>query len=93
MLAPRAELRFFLDRGLGSRVVPARLRAAGRQLTTMDERYGVAESQNVSDVDWIEDATNRGEILLSKDLAIAGFLLHQEAIFAMADRAEGPYVV
>lgn len=65
------ELRFFLDRGLGSVVVPDALRARGWQLTTMDERYGTERSQSVSDADWIGDAADRGEVLLCKDRAIA----------------------
>ena len=62
---------FFLDRGLGSRIVPQALREAGWVLETMDERYGADGSQHVPDVQWIEEATLRGDILLCKDLAIA----------------------
>jgi hypothetical protein len=117
-------LRFFLDRGLGSIVVPNALRAAGWVLETMDERYGLQESQRISDIQWIEDATGNGDVLLSKDLRIARnpleaaavdrvsarafglarrdvngatmarYLLGNEAaIFQMARRASGPYVV
>jgi len=64
-------LAFFLDRGLGSRVVPTALRAAGWQLTTMNERYGVVDSQFVGDEEWICEAAAHDEILLCKDLAIA----------------------
>lgn len=45
-------LRFFLDRGLGSRIVPQALRGAGWVLETMDERYGKNESQNIEDTQW-----------------------------------------
>ena len=46
--------------------------AYGRHLReVLHERYGVAESQSISDVEWIEEATRRGEVLLCKDLAIA----------------------
>jgi hypothetical protein len=38
--AAASGLRFFLDCGLGSVVVPGALRAAGWLLETMDERYG-----------------------------------------------------
>lgn len=62
---------FFLDRGLGSVIVPSGLRDRGWHVTTMDERYGPAESQDVADVDWIRDATGRGECLITKDVAIA----------------------
>lgn len=37
----------------------------------MDERYGAAASQDVTDVDWIREASMRGECLLTKDVAIA----------------------
>jgi hypothetical protein len=122
----RAEpvLRFFLDRGLGSLIVPRALRAAGWILETMDERYGVQESQRISDTQWIEEATENGDVLLSKDLRIAKnpleaavvdrvsarafglarrdvdgaamasrFLGNEAAIFQMARRATGPFVV
>jgi hypothetical protein len=46
----------------------------------MDERYGVAASQDVADPDWIRDAASRGEILVSKDRAIARRPLEAEAI-------------
>jgi len=122
--AAEPSLRFFLDRGLGAFIVPTALRAAGWVLETMDERYGKQESQNISDVRWIEEATNNGDILLCKDLRIAKnpleaevidrvaarafglknrnvagqtmvahLLENQGAIFQMALRAEGPYVV
>jgi hypothetical protein len=35
---PASELTFFLDRNLGSQIVPGALRAAGWVLETMDER-------------------------------------------------------
>jgi PIN like domain len=37
----------------------------------MDERYGVDSSQLISDVQWIEEATDQGDVLLTKDLRIA----------------------
>jgi hypothetical protein len=123
---PKVEsaLQFFLDRGLGSLVVPGALRAAGWIIATMDERYGVQQSQHVSDTQWIEEATANGEVLLTKDLRIAKnpleaaavdrvsarafglarrdvdgatmvryFLENEAAIFQMARKASGPYVV
>lgn len=105
-------------------MVPSALRAAGWVLETMDERYGAHMSPSIKDVRWIEDAANRGDVILCKDLRIAYnpleaaavnrtsarafglarrdidgptmatcFLSHQERIFRMANRAEGPYVV
>jgi PIN like domain len=74
------DFRFFTDRGLGSRILPEKLREAGWQITTMDERYGVIASQDLDDPDWIRDATGMGEILLCKDLEIARNPLEAEAI-------------
>jgi hypothetical protein len=37
----------------------------------MDEAYGPEASQDVADIDWIRDATARGECLLTKDVRIA----------------------
>ncbi len=83
----RADLAFFLDRGLGSRILATGLRAASWSITTMDERYGVAASQDIADPDWIRDASGRGEILLSKDRAIAKRPLEAEAIYSSSARA------
>lgn len=83
----RADVSFFLDRGLGSRIVATGLRDAGWSLATMDERYGVAASQDVADTDWIREASGRGEMLLSKDRAIAKRPLEAEAIYYSSARA------
>lgn len=80
-MTPADEPRFFLDRGLGSRIVPAGLREHGWQVTTMDERYGAAASQDVADVDWIREASALGECLLTKDVAIARNPVEAEVIF------------
>ena len=73
--------RFFTDRGLGSQIVPDGLRAAGWLVVTMDERYGPQASQGVSDVDWIYDASVRGECLLTKDAAISSRPAEAMAIY------------
>ncbi len=78
--ATEAEVRFFLDRGLGSRIVPEALRQAGWVLETMDERYGKDESQNIPDTQWIEEATLAGDVLLCKDVAIAHNPLEAQVI-------------
>ncbi|MGC5165986.1 hypothetical protein [Luteimicrobium sp. DT211] len=62
---------FFVDRGLGSVILPRLLREAGSSVTTMDERYGAARSQGIADVDWIRDASEHGDVLRTKDVAIA----------------------
>jgi hypothetical protein len=84
--AAGSRLRFFLDRGLGSIVVPRALRAAGWTLETMAERYGAAQSQGVQDTQWIEEATLAGDILLCKDLAIAQNPLEAQAIYMTSAR-------
>lgn len=79
-------LPLFLDRGLGSRLVPEGLRAAGWTVTTMDERYGTAASQLVKDEDWIHDAAARGELLVCKDRNVAKRRLEAQAIFYSSAR-------
>ena len=71
MTDPDEPPRFFLDRGLGAVIVPEGLREHDWQVTTMDERYGAEASQDVADVDWIRDASELGECLITKDTAIA----------------------
>ena len=73
--------RFFLDRGLGSVFVPNGLRDRGWHVTTMDERYGSSVSQEVADVDWIREATERGECLITKDVAIARNPAEAEVVY------------
>ena len=80
------DLSFFTDRGLGARILPTLLREAGWCLTTMDERYGSALSQELDDQDWIADAARRGEVLLCKDLAVAQNELEARAIYMNSAR-------
>ncbi|ROS72049.1 hypothetical protein [Cellulomonas sp. PhB143] len=70
-MAGDSAARFFVDRGMGARLVPDGLRAAGWQLTTMTERYGIKVSEGLADVDWIREASERGEAILTKDARIA----------------------
>ena len=53
----------------------------------MDERYGASASQGISDVKWIEKATANGDVLLSKDMAIARNPLEAAAIYRVSARA------
>lgn len=87
--AASSGLRFFLDRGLGSRIVPETLREAGWVLDTMDERYGKAESQSVEDTRWIEEAAMAGDILLCKDLAIAHNPLEAQVVYMSSAKVFG----
>ena len=77
----QGDARFFLDRGLGPRIVPNGLRAAGWVVTTMDERNGVKASQSIDDATWIRDACLQGEVIITKDRAIAKRPLEAEAIY------------
>lgn len=79
-------LTFFLDRGLGSRIVASALRNAGWQLETMDERYGRDSSQRIEDVQWITEATSNGDVLLCKDLRIASNPLEAQCVYMTAAR-------
>lgn len=63
--------RFFIDRGIGGKFVPAGLRERGWQVVTMNERYGQVVGEGMDDPDWIAEATERGEVCLCKDAAIA----------------------
>jgi hypothetical protein len=73
---------FFLDRGLGSQIVPAGLRASGWSVTTMDERYGADASQHVTDVQWITEAAHDGLVSISKDRNIARVGIEVDAVTA-----------
>ena len=84
--AAASGLRFFLDRGLGSRIVPQALRDAGWTLETMDERYGKSSSQLIQDTQWIEEAALAGDVLLCKDLAIARNPLEAQVIYMASAR-------
>src|SRR6266849_239867 len=85
--AAASGIRFFLDRGLGARIVPRALRLAGWMLETMDERYGQAASQKIPDIQWIEEATSAGDVLLCKDLAIARNILEAQVVYMTSARA------
>lgn len=84
--AAASGLRFFLDRGLGSLIVPRALRQAGWMVETMDERYGADRSQGVQDSQWIEEAALAGDVLLCKDLAIAGNALEAQVVYMTSAR-------
>jgi hypothetical protein len=84
--AAASGLRFFADRGLGSLIVPRALRQAGWTLETMDERYGADQSQGIQDTQWIEEAALAGDILLCKDLAIAGNALEAQVVYMTSAR-------
>lgn len=76
-----SDLKFFLDRGLGAKQLPTILRAAGWNLVTMNERYGAAGGERVSDAKWIADSASAGEVLLCKDLQIGWVVAESHSIF------------
>lgn len=80
-MSPSSDPSFFLDRGLGSRIVAEVLRDAGWRVETMDERYGKAESQRIEDVQWISEATANGDVLLCKDLRITVNPLEAQCLY------------
>ena len=75
-----AQPKFFLDRGLGSRILADGLRRAGWRVETMDERYGTAASQLQGDPEWIPEAAQRGDAILCKDRAVTRNPLEAQAI-------------
>ncbi len=60
----------FVDRSLGRIQVPQLLRAAGVELVTLAEHYGVPADEQVADVTWIAESARRGWIAFMKDFAI-----------------------
>ncbi|MFP3466721.1 hypothetical protein [Leifsonia sp. SIMBA_070] len=74
-------LEFFLDRGMGSRLVPQGLRARGWSITTMDERYGRDHSQGIEDARWIREASAEGKVVICKDRNVAKRPLEAQAIY------------
>lgn len=58
---------FFIDRSLGRIRVPGRLRAAGWELTTLAEHYGIPADEDVPDIEWLTLAGTRGWAVLMKD--------------------------
>lgn len=58
---------FFTDRDLGRLAFPDGLRAAGLNVVTIFEHYGIEESQSVADHDWLPETARRGWPVLCCD--------------------------
>ncbi len=58
---------FFVDRSLGRIKAPALLRAAGIELRTLAEVYGIPADEKVTDLEWLELAGSRAWPVLMKD--------------------------
>lgn len=64
------QLRFIVDRSLGSEKVPKALREADFELVTLDELYGKRGAEDKKDEEWLEDAGKKGLVVLTKDRRI-----------------------
>ncbi len=79
--------KFFLDRGLGVRSIAQALCAAGVELQTLRDRYGEKPGQAIRDVQWIEDATRDGYVLLHKDKRIRYNAVERRALIEFSARS------
>lgn len=70
----------FLDRSLGRKQVPNLLRAAGLNLITLAEHYGIPADEQVADTDWLELAGRNGWAVFFKDARIRGRTAEREAV-------------
>lgn len=57
----------FLDRSLGRKGVPDRLRSAGLRVITLAEHYGLPADEDVADETWLELVAQRNWIAFMKD--------------------------
>lgn len=62
-----SSLTFFVDRGLGRRLVPDVFRSAGFEVVLMADLYPGGTDQDVPDDQWIADVSTRGWVALTKD--------------------------
>jgi hypothetical protein len=75
---------FFVDRSLGSEVVPTALRAEGLVVHVMADEY--PDLDDLEDVVWIHEQTALGRVLLTKDRAIRRNRAEQDAVRAAGAR-------
>ena len=61
---------FFIDRSLGRIRVPAVLRAAGIELRTLADVYGIPADERGTDLEWLDPAGGRSWPVLMKDARI-----------------------
>lgn len=57
----------FLDRSVGRIQLPALLRAAGIELVTLAEHYGMPDDEKVEDTTWLRDTAALGWACVMKD--------------------------
>lgn len=82
-LSPREGWEFFIERSLGSRIVAARLRAAGCVVHTHAEFF----KPDAPDTEWLEAVGCKGWIVLSKDDRIRYRPLEKKALIESGVRA------
>lgn len=75
---------FFVDRSLGSEIVPAALREAGLTVHVLADVYPGHE--DVDDDVWIPEATENGWVLLTKDTAVRRNQAEKDAVEGSAAR-------
>jgi hypothetical protein len=61
---------FFIDRSLGRHVVPQALKDAEAVVHVMADVYGERIGQGLTDEEWLQDAGQRGWVVLMKDAKI-----------------------
>jgi hypothetical protein len=77
----------FLDRSLGRIQVPSLLRAAGVNLRTLAEVYGMPADEDVTDVEWLTRAGREGWPVLMKDERIRYRPAERNAVLASGVQA------
>ena len=75
----RVELRFFLDRDLGGRIIASALREAGWMIETANERYSAKTAEGLADADWIRDVSGES-VIITSDHSIGKRPIQAEAI-------------
>lgn len=77
----------FLDRSLGRIQVPSILRAAGLDLVTLAEVYGVPADEGIADEEWLTRAGQEGWVVLMKDERIRSRPAERQALVDHGVRA------
>lgn len=77
---PEPRLTFFVDRSLGAVFLPEALRAIEWDIVVMQEVYGRQLCQDLDDPPWIEEVTEKGQVILTKDTNFKYKTLEREAV-------------
>ena len=77
----------FLDRSLGRIQVPSVLRAAGLDLVTLAEVYGIPADEGIADETWLTRAGQEGWVVLMKDERIRHRPVERRALLDHGVRA------